>query len=267
VTDTMPPVVVLPGAGGGAPDLSVFGAGIDDVTRFATISYPGWRRYIEDGFSAEALLADLAAQIATKVPCGPIRIVGISIGGHLGYAATIRLQARGREIAGFSAIDTFMVSSAAPSVGWKKRALAFGSDLLRGGRIGEFIRFLRSRFWRALLRLPRGRLAGLLRRLAPSGRLPWIFEFDPIFERELSMRLLIRVAAPWIASLDRDPVALRAPTILLRTGFTASDDTAWRRRCPGINIVEIPGEHQTLFEPENVATLRESFIAATREWR
>jgi thioesterase domain-containing protein len=66
------------------------------------------------------------------------------------------------------------------------------------------------------------------------------------------MRLLLREAAPWIASLDRNPIALMAPTILLRTRLNASGDEAWRRRCPSIKIYEIPGGHHTLLEPENI---------------
>jgi len=58
-----------------------------------------------------------------------------------------------------------------------------------------------------------------------------------------------------------------APTVLLRTQFTAGDDAPWRCRCPGIKIIEIPGAHQSLFDPENVGSLRESFITATRDWR
>ena len=73
--------------------------------------------------------------------------------------------------------------------------------------------------------------------------------------------------APWIASLDREPVELKAPAVLLRTGLTASDDPAWRRRCPSIKICEIPGEHHTLFEAENIGSLREAFLTATRDWR
>ncbi len=196
MTDLVSPVIILSGAGGGMPDPAIFQIGVGDVTRCETIGYPGWRRYIEDGFSADVLIADLVTEIATRVPRGPIRIVGISIGGHFGYAAALRLQACGRDLAGFCAIDTFMVSSAAPSAGWKGRALAFGSGLLRDRRIGEFVRFLRSRFWRALLDSPGGRLVGLLRRVASSGELPWFLTVDPIFEHELSMRLLIRECRP-----------------------------------------------------------------------
>ena len=265
--DPVNPVIVLPGAGGRAPDAATFRAGLDDVTRFETISYPGWRHYAASGFSGEALIADLATQIAARVPHGPIRIVGISIGGHFGYAAALHLQAIGREIAGFCAIDTFMISSSEPSAGWMGRSLERSLDLLRQRRIGEFTRFVRSLAWRAPLRLARGRLPSLLRGVASFGRLPSALAFDPILEEEVSMRLLIRGTAPWLASLDREPVAMKSPTILLRTRFAAHDDAAWHRRCPNMEIYEIPGQHETLFDPENIGSLREAFVNATRDWR
>jgi len=80
------------------------------------------------------------------------------------------------------------------------------------------------------------------------------------------MRLLIEIAAPWIASLDQKPVALMTPAILLRTALTDGDDHIWRTRCPNIKIFEIPGQHHTLFEPENVGALRKAFLAATCDW-
>lgn len=268
MTDSSPPVIFLSGAGGGAVDLDVFRDGASDTTRFEVIGYPGWRRYVADGFSAEVLIAELAAEITAKIPCGPIRIIGLSIGGHFGYAIGLRLQATGREIAGLCAIDSFMITSSAPSAGWKGRALEQGVELLRERRFGEFVRFLRSKFWRALVRLAGGRLSGLVQKLSSSsGRLPSVSTFDPVFEQELSMRLLVRETAPWIGSLDRDPIQLRAPTILLRTRLTAGDDEAWKRRCPNIAILEIPGQHHTLFEPDNVGSLRKAFMAATGDWR
>jgi len=74
------------------------------------------------------------------------------------------------------------------------------------------------------------------------------------------MRLLLREVAPWIASLDREPVQLNAPVMLLRTRPSAGDDSAWRRRCPNIEIIEITGDHNTYFEPENADSFREAFL-------
>ena len=259
------PIIVLSGAGGGAPNLAELTGSPDSC--FETIGYPGWQRYVADGFSAENFIGELATQIEARVPRGPIGIVGLSIGGHFGYAAALCLKARGREIAGLCAIDTFMIASSKPSAGWKGRALAQGWELIRKRRIREFVLFMRSKFWRALLRFSGNRLPSLLRRSSLFRRLPSVTMLDPVLEEELSMRLLIREVAPWIASLDREPIALEAPATLLRTEFTANDDAAWRRRCPDIEIREITGQHHTLFEPENIGSLREAFITATSAWR
>jgi thioesterase domain-containing protein len=208
------------------------------------------------------MVADLAAQIALKVPQGPLYIVGISLGGHFGYAAALRLHALGRQVAGFCAIDTFMVNlSAAPLGSRAVAALARGLAPLRKWRIGEFVRLARSTLWRVMLRQP-----SLLRIFRASPRLSSALTFDPLFERELSMRLLIRATTPWIAALDRRPIALTAPAVLIRTRFITNDDAAWRRRCPNIEIFEMTGKHQTLFEPENLGSFRAAFITGTRNW-
>jgi thioesterase domain-containing protein len=267
MTESSPPIFFLSGAGGGAPDFGVFREVSRDGTHFEVIRYPGWKRYIAEDFSAELLIAELADRIVAGAPHGPIRMIGLSIGGHFGYAIGLHLQAMGREIAGLCAIDSFMIESSEPSAGWKGRALEQGFELIRQRRMGEFARFLRSKFWRALVRLAGGRLPALLRIFASSRWLPSVLMFDPMFEEELSMRLLVREVAPWLRSLDREPVALKASAVLLRTPLTAGDDPAWLRRCPSMLIVEIPGQHHTLFEPEHVSSLREAFLAATCGWR
>src|ERR1700730_9465145 len=266
MTPTAPPVVFLPGAGHSPPDLTAFDTGLEDLSRIEAIPYPGWQRYVADDFSAEVLIAELVEEIIKRVPVGPIRIVGSSIGGHFGYAAALNLQARGREIAGFCAIDTFMFDSSEPSAGWKRRALAQAWEIISKGRLRDFFRFARSKFWRALLRLAHSRLPNLVRRFAASRRLSSVSSNSAALEGELSMGLLIRDTAPWIASLDRGPVPLKAPAVLIRTQLSASDDAAWRRRCPNIEIYEVPGKHHSIFDPENAGHLRDAFMSATREW-
>jgi thioesterase domain-containing protein len=260
------PIIFFPGAGGGFPDLSVFCAGPDDKARLEPIGYPGWQSYIANGFSAEVLIAELARQVTTKVPHGTIRIVGMSIGGHFGYGVALRLQAEGREIAGFCAIDSQMFASLGPTTGWMGRAVGEGLELLRKRHFGELTRFLRSKIWRALLRSTGGRLPDLLRRFSSFDPSPSGAVFDPLFDEELSMRLLIRETVPWLASIDRDPSALKVPSALIRRREAAYYDAAWRRRCPNVVILEVPGGHHSLFEPENVGSLHEAFMSVRRHW-
>jgi thioesterase domain-containing protein len=252
------PVIVLPGAGNMVPDLTMFAASGDAIC-FKTIGYPGWQRFVERGFSIEVLVSELASQIAAMLPQGPIRILGFSLGGHFGYAAALALQARGRVIAGFCAIDSFIIP---PST--QRMPVRNSYRLLYDGRFCDFLR-------RAVIRSVGDRLPSLLRSLAPSGRLP------PGFAEEVRMQLLIRQAEPWIRSLDIEPIALKAPAILFRTQESARDDGAWRQRCPGIEIFEIPGDHRTISEilensrnlkttvaPKNIGAIRESFLNAMR---
>lgn len=273
-----PTVIFLPGAAGRPPDWSddavflslsaLFKETGKDSICLEPIRYPDWRWFTTNGFSTEALVSELVKQIVAKVPKGgDVWIVGFSIGGHFGYACALRLLAIGREIAGFCAIDTFMIASSEPRPGWKKRHLEEALGHLRKGRFHELGTFLRERFWRAQLRLLLGRAPVLLRILARSNRGSALAALDPVLERELNMRLLIIEAAPWIASLDLDPVAMSAPAAILRTRETAGDDMAWRRRCPNIEIMEIEGDHKTLFDPENAASFRKAFLAATHNWR
>lgn len=258
-------IVFLPGAGGGVPDLGVFRDAAGDPAQIEAVGYPGWRRYVAEGYSADALIDDLATEIARRIPEGPIRIIGVSIGGHFGYAVGLRLQAQGRKLAGLCAIDSTIIQSSEPSAGWKRRALDEALELLRERRLGDLAHFMRSKFWRALVRALGDRLPWVAQRC--FARLPLVSALDPVFEEELSMRLLLRATAPWMASCDRNPAALEAPAILLRTGLAAGDDEAWRRRCPNINIFEISGNHHNLFDPENIAVLHRVFISATRGWR
>jgi thioesterase domain-containing protein len=267
MTYLSPLVFILPGAGAESIDRSLFRAGREDSTRFETIAYPGWQRIVDEGLSAEVLISELAAQIVAKAPDGPIRIVGVSIGGHFGYAVALRLQSIGRQIAGLCAVDTFMIASSGPRRGWIGRHLEEGLRLLRKRRLHDFAALLQSLFWRTLLRIWGDRLPRLLSRLGFSSRASANSALDPTLEREMSMRLLLREVAPWIASLDREPVQLNAPVVLLRTRLAAGDDSAWRRRCPNIEIIEIAGDHNTYFEPENADSFREAFAKGTPDWR
>ena len=261
-----PSLVLLPGAGNHTPDPSVFRTHVDDPTSFEIIRYPGWRRYVEKDFSANSLVEELANEIARRTGRGPIRIIGMSIGGHLGYAAALKLESSGRRVDGLCAIDSFMVSNASPSPGWTKRAFGRGVQLLRKRRTGDFVQYLRSLFWRTVVRSTGARLTPLCDFMATHGAAS-LLSADHLLEEELSMRLLLRHVNPWIPSLDLIPTALKAPTILLRTQATAVHDKAWRKRCPNIRILEIAGQHGSLFEAENVGSLNRAFVAATFDWR
>jgi len=255
--------VVLSGAGGGVPNLDAFAATPAEAARFAPVVYPGWRRYVDENFSAQALVHEIADEIAGWG--GRVAILGVSLGGHLGYAVALELQGRGVEVAGLCAVDSFLVSSAEARPGSAGRHLARLRALAQGGSLGRLGTQARSLFWRALLRLAGSRAALLVRRR--RGLFRAVCAADPAFENELSMRLLMLATAPWLGELDRDPVPLPVSAAHLRTAGVAGSDRVWRARCPNIAIVEIPGSHDNMLDPENFADMRRVFASATRDWR
>jgi len=260
------PIAILSGAGGEAPVPRAFGATDAELRRLEPVLYPGWKRYVDEDFSADWLIDDLAAAIARRAAGGKVGVVGISLGGHLGYAVALRLQEMGVDIAGFCAIDSFMVSSDAAKPGWRGRFVGRVVALLRSRSFGELAVFLRLMSWRGLIRLFGASAPALLRQLRDYRGLSVALAFDPILEKEVTLRLLLREIAPWLARLDRQPTALSVPATHLRSRHTEGDDLSWRRRCPNMKFVEIAGDHETLFESETVDAFRAAFLQATRGW-
>lgn len=257
------PVIVLPGASGHAPDCAPFCADPSDRERFVALRYPSWQSYAGAGLSGDALVNALAEDIRQRVPQRPVVLLGVSIGGHFAYATALRLESLGCSVAGLCVIDAGTIA-VARSAHWKARLVADAADLLRRGRPGAVLLLARHLAWRGLFRLAGDRLPALARDHAAL--LQRIGKVDSIFAEELGMRLLIRITAAWMPGLDDHATHLRAPAVLLRTGVTASNDNVWRRRCPSLRIIDIPGNHETLFEAENVGALRSAFLAATAEW-
>ena len=109
MTQPWHPGVFIAGAGGEIP--SLFSVNLDATAEFEPLIYPGWRQYASKDFTIEALIADLETQITIKVPDGPVRIVGYSIGGHFGYAVALKLLASGRQVSRVCVINSFMIES------------------------------------------------------------------------------------------------------------------------------------------------------------
>jgi thioesterase domain-containing protein len=257
--------IFFPGIGGEIPVLGDLDIG-DGNLSLEPIGYPEWWRSLPASeFRAEALMADFEAQIAAKAPQGPLQIVGYSIGGHFGYVAALHLKAAGREITGFCILDSFMIGSVTPLAGWQRRVRAEVMTIIRTRPSRELILFVRSKFWRVLLRLARDRLAHLLGRPGFARLVAQIAALDKVLYSELTMHVFMRKVAPWIQALDRDPLPLAVPTVLLRTRENSEHDQAWRRRCPNLEVIEISGQHQSLFGPENMSALRAAYATAMRK--
>ena len=259
------PIIVLPGAGGHAPgQRALLRRSRGPRDRFIILRYPNWKTYVDADLTAEALVERLAAEITHRVPRGSVILLGHSIGGHFAYATALRLESLGHSVAGVCIVDAGTRSRPRDRRAGRRALSSHAADLLRRGHLGALARLPRQLAWRGLFRLAGDRLPALARSYATP--LHWVEAIDPAFADELSMRLLIRITATSMRGLDEHPADLRAPAVLLRTPVTAANDSVWRRRCPDVQIFDVPGNHETLFEVENVAALRAAFLAATAGW-
>lgn len=258
--------VFLPGVDNSDEEMSSLARGLEGYS-FDFISYPGWRRYVAEDFSLDVLAHQVALKIARQVPSGPIRIVGYSIGGHLGYCAALHLQSMGREVATLCVIDSFMPGSASSleSPGNRKnRILAEVLAMVRAGRLRELSRFVQSKFWRALFLVAGERLKRYFSRTIRGGAEETTGSRRMLVAQEWGMYLLQREAKPWLTSLDRTSVPLNVPAIGLRTAVTSADDDDWRQRCPQITFYEVLGQHHELLQSVHIGGVRDAFASAAR---
>jgi len=228
----------LPGGGVGEEEMPLIRALVEADNRFRMVSFPGWRRYVSREFSAEGVLADIVALIDAKVSKDRIWLAGLSLGAHFGYAAAVRLQQKGRDIAGFCAID----------------------GLMNGYPVRQAFQLLRERQFRHLWELSRAKARHSVIRLRGH-------RHSGSQHTQLSSLVLwLAAARTWTLSLDIDPIPLMAANALVRTRPGAADDEVWKRRCPGLRIFTVPGTHQTMFDPNNVTAFRQAFTAAMQSW-
>jgi thioesterase domain-containing protein len=256
--------IYLPGADNNPQVLAAFARGLDDYS-FLYVGYPGWRRYAARDFTFEQLAHELAIEINERVPSGPIRIVGCSIGGHLGYAAALHLQSMGRKVIALCTIDSYITpqkrlveSNGSRKPGVLNRVF----DLLRAGNLSDLSIFIETRFLRALFRSG-GRY--LIKAGSYIPRRNHVTD-STLLQYEWSMHLLLQRMRPWSAKVNHSPVALHIPVAALRTSMSAIDDETWRQRCPEITFHEILGFHDDLLTPEFIAGVRDCFANSAQRF-
>jgi thioesterase domain-containing protein len=250
--------LTVAGAGGGHVDSSMFADPPDAPRAFLALDLPDWRWHLSAARTYADLVQHLAAQAIALVPDGPLRFIGSSLGGHLAFETAARLQAAGRPIGGLCLVDTFFGT---PPVAAPTRFRRELGRALRGGTLGRFVATHVSR--RSLGVWSRLRWSAWQRH-ARAGTVPWDLRPGSLLEREWSMRLLLQLASPAAAAEPATPLA--APALLLRTAEGVRDDDTWRRRCPRLEVRELPGDHHTIGSPETAQVIRAAFGACTRDW-
>jgi thioesterase domain-containing protein len=260
-----PILLFFPGAGPPGDVAATLGRLFPEV-EVVGISYPVWRDLTDPERAMDHVLEGAERQVRAKASRGPVLILGYSLGAQIGWGFAHRLQRAGGTVAFFGAINGRVVATNKPDGSWLRRALRdFASDLLRGD-IRAAGAFISSRFSRLLQRAAGGDLPRMAGRWARRGRLPWLLSCDPVFETELSMRLLIRAAVSWTQKIEserRPP--LDCPSLLVRGPDDEAFDGRWRSLCPRLDIRAVTGLHVAILEPPYFQEVVGLIRAAARE--
>lgn len=197
--------------------------------------------------AVEALAADYVATLRRHQPRGPYRLAGYSFGGVMVYEMAVQLRRAGEEVGFLGLFDTENPSMERRKYGmgerakvfwdsldgkpaWKKAGLLVGR-MLGGIRVNLQVRSELMLVRRAGISRPHGKIRALQVREAHS------------------------------AAMDAyRPPPLDVPLVLFKTAavddkFEVPADYGWGGLAAGLEIVDVPGEHLTMFSPRHVPVL------------
>jgi thioesterase domain-containing protein len=254
-----PPVVFLfPGLSGDDKEISLLRVGCSSSLRFEPIQLPDWSNIDYDRVNLDGLVSHCVAQIELGAPHGSILLAGYSFGGHVALAVASALEASGRRVGCLALLDTSAVppiQDSPVSLARPARRLAYAIRTgAIGGEVGRIagaviIRLRNKRLSRFLGRLP---VVGVSRDMEERIRVSITLSFNlPILEE-----LLNRMA--------KSDEAFVFPAVLFRCVEQAPDATAdlgWSRHLARLQVVPILGDHVSLTDAPNLASLCSSFIS------
>lgn len=249
-----PPLVCLHGGDGGVFFYRSLADALPPGLPLLTLESPALSAAEPVGaLSVEMLAAEYLAALRRRQPHGPYRLAGYSFGGVMVHEMAARLRLAGEEVVFLGLFDTEN-----PAMHWRRYPLAERASV----------------FWRSTAghSLPR-RVAGLLGRIAGGVRTHFQVKAEQWAVRRFlrsaphSTLRSLQVREAHAAAMDAyRPPAVDVPLHLFRTAavddkFEIVSDYGWAALTPRLEIVDVPGEHLTMFAPEHVPVLAREVAA------
>jgi thioesterase domain-containing protein len=269
-TTEVPPLFLLPGIGGYNPPLARLGTHCAGVARTVHISYPAWTTIAgEPSFDFHSLIADVVRQVKSQSPAGPVLLAGYSFGGVVAFAVAATLARIGYSVRFLGLLDSDArpaVPNAVPLPRLARprricRALSNRMTAIQRGTAAEMAAGLLAT---RLISPPHKRVLRFMARI-PRIWLP--IKFGVYLSHELVINLYQPLLHHWTALADTlSP--LEASAVLFRTddhSAAAPPDLGWKRLCPKLSIVSVPGSHLDMLQMPNLAALSAAFIRAIAE--
>jgi len=259
--DTRPLVFLFPGLDDDELRLASFRRALTDRINFVLIEYPDWPAMSRPGWRFADLVNAVVIQMVERSSDAPLLLAGYSFGGELAFAAARRAVALGYPVRWLGILDTDLTRVPQPlSGGIVERLRHYAAEIahdVRHDRLHKIVGLSLAKLARQGFGLDNAaRTASWWRSVLPLRTQFW---FDRRTRSILRMRALWR----WLDAVD--PGTLDAPVGLFRSelGRGASPaDLGWRARCPNLSIVQVPGDHHTLFDMPQRGMLAARFADA-----
>ena len=259
-------VFLIPGMGGESLLEGGFVAACAPALHVAVVDLPDWPDMIAPGFNMADVTEQITVEIMARLPEGPVRLAGFSMGGHIAFGVARALATRGRAISFLGFLDTDTKPKPQPMARGPGpiRALRHARwethNLIRAARngtaadkLGELTAQMLARpgkTWRLRV-AARGRQVKL-----PVG---YAIHVNGYLREILQSRLL----RAWQASFSYHSPPLDAPVVLFRSEEHPADvpaDLGWTALCPRLRVVDIAGGHRAMLRPPYLDGLRAAFV-------
>lgn len=256
-------VFFLPGLAGDLPSLATFRSDLSECIRFVPINYPNWREMSECRMRLNDIVDAVLPQIASAAPAGPINLACYSFGGAIGLEVAARLMAGGRVIESFILFDSNISELGREKVGGLStlgRTVKTLVKVMIGAASAQY----------ELPRIAAQWLArdghGLSLRKIAQFKLSWLPpQIRFALHKELTELLQAEAFRRWRAAGCRHRLPLRA--ILFRAVESwpgAPADLGWDTSVDHLQIIEVPGDHDTMLHTPHREVLRAMYLATFR---
>ena len=257
-------VFLFPGMGGDSLLLGNFRSACTPEVNFITLDPPDWPEMIQARLDIDGLASQAARRICELSATGPLFMAGLSMGGSVAFTTALKLRECGRTVEFVGILDTDVTPPPADrktEVRPVQRLYWKLTESLSAARRGNLSMALASGIVQEITRPGRGML---LRQAKWFRRVRLPSEFGYYLNRFMEEALHRRAHREWRAKTTtaaRDGI----PAVLFRSeqgGPQGNEDDAlgWRPLCPEIRIIRVPGGHETMLRPPNLATLRACFV-------
>jgi acyl-coenzyme A synthetase/AMP-(fatty) acid ligase/thioesterase domain-containing protein len=261
--DGRPTVFLLPGLDGDEPRLAAFRAALNDRLRFVLIDYPDWPEMVRNGRSVDVVVDAAVAQVTATAPDGDLSLAGYSFGGDIAFAVASTLLKAGRTVSFLGIVDTDLHRVAGEAERFHRGyAMTDRQEIMQTvlhDRLDAAIGLLLAKCARDLVGLERVLRYGHTWRPLLSPRAAFAFD--------RRIRSILRVQARWQWHLGAAPAPapIDIPTVLFRSSGHAAGtpaDLGWQRRCSNLSILDVAGDHHTMWDPPHRAFLASAFADA-----